>query len=215
MCLCACVTFSAHSIHSLKYTFSLQRTLHWLERIATKCSQNVEAFNLWLRNFQMICAHAHEIAILRSALGFWCWLINIVVCKNSGMFVIYLHLGQSYSNYEPVRSEYRSAGGLYLRNILTYQTQWNHHICNERANSIIPMIFQEKGNFSEQNYTHSSYQRKFIACKTGWFTIRTWSRRFLASWKLHFHGTGPRIISIGNSIKLGSISNSSCFLWSL
>lgn len=56
-----------------------------------------------------------------------------------------------------------------------------------------------------RHFTYNRYQSWLIACKTGCVFISTWSKRFVASWKLHFHETGPLIMAIGKSSISGII----------
>lgn len=140
-----------------------------------------------------------------------------VFCSDN-VKVLYLHFVLSNSNYESFGSIHRSAWGFRSRSISLCQTQWHYRICvndtwiqiNFKLYILCQLSNKERDIVHSCNaiITYNSYQRRFIACNTGWVTIKTWSRRLLANWKLHFHGTGPRIVAIGYSIRFGSISNS-------
>lgn len=116
--------------------------------------------------------------------------------------IFHSHPWPPCNNYEWFLLEHQSEVEYCLDSISKYPRRWNHYICESRFSEFTCIV----PNSKFYNFTYKRYQSWLIACRTGCVLISTWSSRFVANWKLHFHVTGPLIIAIGNS----SISGSWC-----
>lgn len=123
-------------------------------------------------------------------------------------FQFYLHLWPPCNNSEWFRWERQSEEERCLDNISMYPQRQNHYICkiSNSMKSLDTQSWCSPSAFRKVCFAYNRYQSWLIACRTGCVFISTWSKRFVANWKLHFHETGPLIIVIGKSSSSGICS---------